>query len=219
MLEKDIEEMNSIKWWHSIPLGDKITPGQNNESKSTFDSINLGDNLKGKTVIDIGCWDGFYSYACEKLGADKVVACDRFVWDEPSITDAGFDFAHRILGSKVEKVHSYVEDIPKKNLGKFDIVLMLGVLYHAKNPIQYIEIARDLSKGIVVFETAVDLLDISVPAVRYYVGNEYHNDPTNFWGFNELAMKGMMQDAGFKNIKSVKLQNPTRMLFIGEVNP
>jgi hypothetical protein len=30
-------------------------------------------------------------------------------------------------------------------------------------------------------------------------------------------MKGMMKDAGFKNIQSVKLSNNTRMLFIGEV--
>jgi tRNA (mo5U34)-methyltransferase len=217
MLEKDIKKMNSIKWWHKIALGETITSGQNEESQSTFDAINLGDTLKGKTVIDIGCWDGFYSFACEQLGADSVVACDRHVWDEPSITDAGFDFAHQMLNSKVKKVHSNVEDLPKKNLGKFDVVLMLGVLYHSKNPIQYIEIARDLSKGIVVFETAVDLLNVPVPAVRYYVHDEYHGDPTNFWGFNELAMKGMMKDAGFKNIQSVKLSNNTRMLFIGEV--
>ena len=108
MLEKDIKKMNSIKWWHKIDLGETITSGQNEESQSTFDAINLGDTLKGKSVIDIGCWDGFYSFACEQLGADSVVACDSYVWDEPSITDAGFDFAHQMLNSKVKKIHSNV---------------------------------------------------------------------------------------------------------------
>ena len=74
-----------------------------------------------------------------------------------------------------------------------------------------------MSKGIVIFETVVDLLHIDVPAVRYYVSDELNHDQTNFWGFNELAMKGMMKDAGYKNIKAIKLPNPGRMIFIGEV--
>jgi tRNA (mo5U34)-methyltransferase len=192
------------------------TPGHNEESQSTLDAMNLGD-LTGKTVLDIGCWDGFYSFACEKKNAKRVVASDRFVWDLPDFTDAGFNFAHKHLNSKVEKLHASVEELPEKNLGKFDIVLMLGVLYHAKSPIQYIEIAKELSKGIVIFETAVDLMDIPVPVARYYVHDELNHDPTNFWGFNELAMLGMMRDAGYKNIKSVRLGNQNRMLFIGEV--
>ena len=210
------EEMNAIGWWHRIPIGDVTTPGHNEESQSTLDAMNLGD-LTGKTVLDIGCWDGFYSFACEKKNAKRVVASDRFVWDSPEFTDAGFNFAHKHLNSKVEKLHASVEELPEKNLGKFDIVLMLGVLYHAKSPIQYIEIAKELSKGIVIFETAVDLMDIPVPVARYYVHDELNHDPTNFWGFNELAMLGMMHDAGYKNIKSVRLENQNRMLFIGEV--
>jgi tRNA (mo5U34)-methyltransferase len=217
MLEKDKEQMDSIYWWHRIPIRDEVTPGQNHDSNITLELMNLPKDLTGKSVIDIGCWDGFYSFECEKRGAEKIVATDRFVWDEPTITDAGFDFAHKHLNSKVQKIHSYVEDLPAKKLGKFDIVLMLGVLYHAKNPIQYIEIAKELSKGIVVFETVVDLLNINVPAVRYYVNDELNHDPTNFWGFNELAMKGMMKDAGFKNVQAIKLPNPGRMIFIGEV--
>jgi len=216
MIDKDIVEMNAIRWWHRIPIGDVTTPGHNEESQSTLDAMNLGD-LTGKTVLDIGCWDGFYSFACEKKNAERVVASDRFVWDMSEFTDAGFNFAHKHLNSNVEKLHASVEELPDKNLGKFDIVLMLGVLYHAKSPIQYIEIAKELSKGIVIFETAVDLMDIPVPVARYYVHDEMNHDPTNFWGFNELAMLGMMRDAGYKDIKSVRLGNQNRMLFIGEV--
>ena len=94
---------------------------------------------------------------------------------------------------------------------------MLGVLYHSKNPIQYVEIAKNLSKDIVIFETVIDLQDIKVPAVRYYIADELNNDSSNFWGFNELAMNGIMKDAGFKDIKSIKLPNSTRMVFIGKV--
>ena len=216
LTDKEIEEMNSIKWWHRIPIGLTTTPGHNEESESTFNAMGILQ-CNGMSILDIGCWDGFYSFKCEELGADRVVASDKFVWDDERFTDAGFNFAHKHRNSKVEKLYASVEELPSKNLGKFDCVLMLGVLYHSKSPIQYIEIAKELSKGIVIFETAVDMMDIPYPAARYYVHDEYHNDPTNFWGFNELAMLGMMSDAGFKNIKSVQLNNPTRMLFIGEV--
>ena len=217
MFDDDIEKMNLIKWWHCIPIGDVVTPGQNQESFETLDLLEIPDDLKNKSVIDIGCWDGFYSFECERRNAKKVVACDRFVWEDPEITDAGFNFAHKQLNSNVEKLFSYVEELPEKVVEKFDIVLMLGVLYHSKNPIQYVEIAKNLSKDIVIFETVIDLQDIKVPAVRYYIADELNNDSSNFWGFNELAMNGIMKDAGFKDIKSIKLPNSNRMVFIGKV--
>lgn len=213
----NIEEMNSIWWWHRIRIGEHVTPGKNYESDDTFDSIGFPNDLTGKTVLDIGCWDGYYSFRCEQLNADRVVACDSLVWDNEGITDAGFNFAHKALNSKVEKLHSAVEVLPEKNLGKFDIVLMLGVLYHAKNPIQFMEIARDLSKDIVVFETVMDLNEVSVPAVRYYVGNELSNDDTNYWGFNKLALAGAMKDIGYKDVTFKSLRNPNRIIAIGKV--
>jgi tRNA (mo5U34)-methyltransferase len=69
-------------WWHSIDLGSgEVTPGH--KSTQTLDAelsnLDLPD-LDGKTVLDIGAWDGYFSFAAERLGAKRVVALDHYVW-------------------------------------------------------------------------------------------------------------------------------------------
>lgn len=69
-------------WWHSIDLGQGVvTPGVKTPAiiARELESLHL-PNLKGKTVLDVGAYDGYYSFASERLGADRVVALDRFVW-------------------------------------------------------------------------------------------------------------------------------------------
>jgi tRNA (mo5U34)-methyltransferase len=68
-------------WWHSIDLGEGVvTPGvKPTDANAELEALQLPD-LRGKTVLDIGSWDGFYSFAAERLGAERVVALDHFVW-------------------------------------------------------------------------------------------------------------------------------------------
>ena len=69
-------------WWHSIDLGDGIvTPGAKSSTwlEEELARLKLGD-LSGKSVLDIGAYDGYYSFAAERLGAERVVAFDQYVW-------------------------------------------------------------------------------------------------------------------------------------------
>jgi len=69
-------------WWHSIDLGDGIvTPGTKTSEWLTAElaQLELGD-LRGKSVLDIGAYDGYYSFAAERMGAERVVALDGWVW-------------------------------------------------------------------------------------------------------------------------------------------
>lgn len=215
------EEMNSINWWHQIKIGDFITPGQNPESEDTFNNLGLPKDMKGLSVLDIGAWDGFYSFACEQLGAD-VTASDKFVWEGREISgglkasDLGFNFAHKHLNSKIKKLIASVEELDPQKHGKFDVVLMLGVIYHATDPIGYLKKAMDMSNNLVCIETHVDLMHLDYPAARYYISNELNNDNTNFWGPNAHAVKGMMTDLGYKDITETTLRTG-RMIFTGKV--
>jgi len=215
------KEMNATAWWHQIKIGEYTTPGQNPESQDTFDNLGLPDDMSGMTVLDIGAWDGFYSFACEQRGAD-VTASDKFVWEGREISggmkasDYGFDFAHKHLNSKVKKLFASVEELDPKKHGKFDIVLMLGVIYHATDPIGYLKKAMEMSNNLVCIETHVDLMHLDYPAARYYIAHELNNDSTNFWGPNALAVRGMMTDLGYKDITEKKLWTG-RMIFTGKV--
>jgi len=222
--EKDLfkEEMDSIKWWHPIKIKGHVTPGMNEETEDTFNNLGLPEDLTGKTVLDIGAWDGYYSFGCEQRKAKRVVASDKFVWTNNMIggywwnNDEGFNFAHKHLNSKVEKLLASVEELDPATHGKFDIVMMLGVIYHAKDPVGYLQKAFDMSNDLVIIETHVDLMDLEYPAARYYVSDELNNDKTNYWGPNALAVRGMMQDIGFKEITELRLKTG-RMIFTGKV--
>ena len=77
--------VNEILWYHSIDLGQGVvTPG---DSKSVpLTSKELPD-FAGRSVLDIGAWDGYYSFFAERHGASRVVALDHYVW--------GVDFGAR----------------------------------------------------------------------------------------------------------------------------
>jgi tRNA (mo5U34)-methyltransferase len=81
---EDVQEaMRAVPfWWHSIDLGEGVvTPGYH--SLETMDAllaeVHLPD-LHGKSVLDVGAWDGFYSFEALRRGARRVVALDHYVW-------------------------------------------------------------------------------------------------------------------------------------------
>ena len=73
--------MDEIFWWHSIDLGDRVTPGHKSPDllEREWSNLRLPD-LAGRSVLDIGCWDGWFSFRAERERAARVVALDHYVW-------------------------------------------------------------------------------------------------------------------------------------------
>ena len=199
-----LNEVNSVPWYHHIELRPGIkTPGRANNIFE-LSLLNLPPDLTGKTVLDIGCWDGFYSFECEKRGAKRVVATD--VWEHTG--RKGFDLAHEELNSNVEAVEASVYDLPSVLEGeRFDLVLFLGVLYHLKHPLLAIEKVAECTKpgGFAFVETVVDpgFLSMERPVMSFFPGAELNNDHTNWWAPNIHCLQQMMHVAGFSKAYSV----------------
>ena len=69
-------------WFHSIDLGDGVITDGDKSLEVLADELatmNL-PSLVGKSVLDIGAWDGFFSFEAERRGAARVVALDRHIW-------------------------------------------------------------------------------------------------------------------------------------------
>jgi len=69
-------------WWHSIDLGHGIVTKGYKSAARLCDEVAAMQfpDVRGKSVLDIGAWDGFYSFEAERRGAQRVVALDHFVW-------------------------------------------------------------------------------------------------------------------------------------------
>ena len=61
--------VGAIRWAHRIDLGNGIvTPGLW-DTPAILNRLKLPQDLTGQTVLDVGCWDGFYSFEAERRGA------------------------------------------------------------------------------------------------------------------------------------------------------
>lgn len=175
--------VNEIEWFHSIDLGTGVvTPGLDN-TRERLDILQIPRDLTGQTVLDVGAWDGFFSFECERRNARRVVAADSFAWNSSgwSTTD-GFEPARQTRGSKVEDIDIDVLDLAPGRVGTFDLVLMLmlGVLYHMRHPLLALEAVSSVTGRQLIVETHVDR-----------------------WGPNPQAIAGMLRTCGFTRVEIV----------------
>ena len=197
------ERVFARNWFHRIDLGHGIvTPGVD-DSPRKLAGIHMPDSLRGKTVLDIGTYDGFFAFEAERRGAARVLATDHMCWHLWGMaTKDGFDLAKAALGSRVDEMDLAVEDISPERTGVFDVVLMLGVLYHAEDPFRYVRIASAVCREMLILETHVDAEDYPRPAMVFYPGTTLNNDASNWWGPNRAAVVGMLTEAGFKRTET-----------------
>ena len=97
------------------------------DRSATADAIFPAD-LRGKTVLDVGCKYGFFCFEAARRGAARVVGIDV---DPDSVRKARL--LASCLGSPVEFELCDVEREPLA--GEFDVVLCLNVLHHLADPI------------------------------------------------------------------------------------
>jgi tRNA (mo5U34)-methyltransferase len=205
MIRRLVNDLSSIRWFHTIDLGSAgVTPGADN-SPQRLTRMRFPASLEGKTVLDVGAWDGFYSFESERRGAARVLATDSFAWDGRNWSDKrGFELAHRILGSKVEsKLVDPLDLSPETVGGTFDVVLMLGVLYHMKHPLLALERVASVTRELLILETEVDNMLVPWPSLAFYPSTELAGDPSNWFGPNAAAVIGMLRAVGFTRVETV----------------
>jgi tRNA (mo5U34)-methyltransferase len=73
-----VEQVRALHWAHCIDLGDGVvTPGLT-PPRPELDAV-LPD-FDGRSVLDVGAFDGYYSFLAERRGAERVVALDHYAW-------------------------------------------------------------------------------------------------------------------------------------------
>lgn len=194
-------------WFHQIDVGHGLaTPGSRDCSRK-LKTLNLPENLKGWTVLDIGANDGFYSFECEERGASSVLATDYPHWtgdyeyvarDGPARKEH-FEIARKLRGSRVNDKTISVYDLDSKELGTFNLVMMYGVLYHLAHPTVGLEKAIQMSDRLIIVESALhaEMPTEDIPLMFYTPG------PSSWWYPNAECIKAMMLLFGCEVVKII----------------
>jgi tRNA (mo5U34)-methyltransferase len=190
--------------YHSIELPDgSVLPGLQtiDHLRWRLDHFGLPADLRGKRVLDVGAWDGWFSFECERRGAD-VVAVDCVALDT-------FIEAKQLIGSKVEYLTLDVNELSARRLGRFDIVLFFGVLYHLRHPLLGLEKAVELSADLALIESfVIEPESRQIPSVmEFYERGELGGQIDNWWGPSSACLLGMCRSAGFAQVELKDVTN------------
>jgi tRNA (mo5U34)-methyltransferase len=193
-------------WWHSFEFPDGTyiegvcdLPGL----KNRIGQFPISADLRGKRVLDIGTWDGWFAFEMERRGAD-VVAIDN--WDNPR-----FHEMHARIGSRVDFRQIDMYDLTPERVGRFDIVLFMGVLYHLKHPLLALERVCSLTTDIAAVDSFIlrekhrpgDDVERR-PVMEFYETNEMGGQTDNWVGPSLECLLAFCRTAGFAR---VELQN------------
>ena len=202
-------------WFHNLILdGIPTAPdhflGDYPRQKLSRFAHHLPADLTGKSVLDIGCNAGFYSFEMKRRGAARVLGIDT---DLRYLAQARL--AAEVLGLEVELRELDVYAVGR--LGeRFDLVILMGVLYHLRHPLLALDTLYDHVVGDRLLFQSMLRGPSSVPPVApdypfeetaiferpghpamYFVESKYAGDWTNWWIPNRAGVEAMLRSAGF----------------------
>jgi tRNA (mo5U34)-methyltransferase len=197
-VRKLIENLERLGWYHSIelPSGEVVQGIQTVEQlRHRIAQFPIPQDLTGKRVLDIGAWDGWFSFEMERRGA-SVLAIDN-------AKRTRFLKARELLGSKVDYQIADISRVTPRELGRFDIVLFFGVLYHLKHPLHALETVCDLSTDLALVESFVTddgSHPDAPPVMEFYETTECVGQFDNWVGPNTSCLLAFCRTAGFARV-------------------
>jgi 2-polyprenyl-3-methyl-5-hydroxy-6-metoxy-1,4-benzoquinol methylase len=128
------------------------------------------------SAIDIACNEGWFAHRMLEWGAERVVASDA---RELNVRRAALIRDHYgIAAERLELIHSDLFDLDPARLGSFDVVALLGVIYHLENPMGAMRLARALTGSLCVIQSQVTRF--ASPIALGYADGELREAPASF---------------------------------------
>lgn len=171
----------------------------------------IPEDLRGRSVLDIGCNAGFYSIEMKRRGAARVLGIDS---DPAYLSQAAFAAEVKQVDVEFRRLSAYdVGQIGER----FDIVLFMGVFYHLRHPLLALDLIHEHVAGdTLVFQSMlrgatdvapvgedyefweVEMFDQPAFPRLHFIEHRYSDDPTNWWVPNRACAEAMLRSAGFE---------------------
>ncbi|TAJ21206.1 MAG: methyltransferase domain-containing protein [Planctomycetota bacterium] len=208
-------------WYHVMELAPGLlTPGDF-DMRAHVGAYEFPENLSGVHVVDVGASNGFFSFELERRGA-RVVAVElasvrqhdvpiwfREQWlaqrdaAEVARTDhleleAGFDLAHEVYGSRVERQRCTVYALGDASPGRFDLALCSNLLHHLRDPVGALESIRLCLRpgGRLILGCSCDLT-VDASYAIFWGSVDPH---VMWWVMSREAIERMCRMAGFREV-------------------
>ena len=203
------------QWFHNIDLNGVQTAPNHflhdyPRQKWRHFAHSIPRDLRGATVLDIGCNAGFYSIEMKRRGADRVLGIDS---DEGYLAQARF--AAEVIGLDIAFRQLSVYDVAELK-ERFDIVLFMGVFYHLRHPLLALDLIHEhVARDMLVFQSMqrgtdeLEVVEEDYPFSEtmlferpgfprlHFIERNYAHDPTNWWVPNRACAEAMLRTSGF----------------------
>jgi len=220
-------------WYHRIELPNGVvTPGWSPINQAAY---RVPSDLTGKRILDVGAWDGYWTFEALKRGAREVVAIDDFsdylglLKPEDRTAWKSFDTCREAFGypeDRCKRIEISLYEISEKNLGgRFDIVFCFGTLYHLRHPLLGLDKLAGVCDGQIIVESHIcddhgvyrGGLGRGYPpneiVAEFYPANNMGGNASNWWGPTLKCLAAWIYAAGFtQNIQAWKLTDQPQHL-------
>jgi tRNA (mo5U34)-methyltransferase len=202
-------------WFHTFSLNDGAvyTPGVARDHRYRVPV--LPPDLSGSSVLDVGTFDGFYSFLAEARGAERVVAVDNEQYRDWVLSrwgielegGEGFRAIAELLDSGVEYRRLDAFDLDQLD-ERFDLIFCFGILHRVESPLGLLKVLRRrlANRGQVLLETyGVANRELEQEAAMHVceAGEVYAHDDYVYWGFTGESLARLAEHAGFGQVEIV----------------
>lgn len=203
-------------WFHNLhlPDGTQTAPGHPLGDFPRFKweqvAASLPTSLTGKTVLDIGCNAGFYSFALAARGATVLgIDVNQHYLEQARWAAQIFEFGPRV---QFEQCGVYELAAMRE---RFDVVLFMGVFYHLRYPLLALDAVVERCRDTLVFQSLSfpggdggpvpenlslaerDRMLADTWPKMAYIPHELEGDETNWWAPNAACVEHLLERSGF----------------------
>jgi tRNA (mo5U34)-methyltransferase len=157
------------------------------------------EGLQGRSFLDCACNAGGYLFAARQLGAER---CFGFDAREHWIRQARF-LARHLPSENVDTGVCTLAEVPGQGLKPYDVTLFSGILYHLPDPVAGLKIAADLTKELIIVNTATfpakrDALILNPESMSQLMSGV---DGLAWYPTGEAVVRQMLASCGFSHTR------------------
>lgn len=213
---QDLRSSLDREWYHTLELAPGVvTPGWF-DTRKIVDDLPFPATLEGMRCLDIGTFDGFWSFEMERRNAAEVIAIDILdpeAWDWPvNSTDQvvaalerrkeggrGFEIARLALNSGVVRRESSVYELSREEFGEFDFVYVGSLFMHLRDPVRALERIRDVCRGRLLVVDNINLFLTLLLPRRPIAALDGRGRPW-WWKLNLAGLVRLIEVGGFRPV-------------------